>query len=329
MDILHTIARLAPNTAACLGAFDGLHLGHQALLNRASELAPHIAVVTFEHHPAHVLAPGHGPALLQSNRQRERVCRALHVDTLVFLPFDREVASWSAHEFVHRVLIGGLSPSVLIVGTDFRFGRSRSGGVEELHTWLSNAGIAVEVVTPIAPPMGMPGTKLGSSAIRTAVARGDVEQAAAMLGRWYALSGTVVTGARRGRSLGFPTANIASDSTLMSANGVYATFLSVWDETSALFGRVWPSVTNVGTNPTFSHGEPQAPWLETHVLDEDLGEALYGLDVEVSFLARLRDEQRFTSVGALVAQIHADIAAARPSFTSSAFEQTILPARST
>ena len=314
---------LPPRTAACIGSFDGLHLGHQGLIARARSLAAaeEVAVVTFEPRPVEVLAPERAAPRLQSPAQRERVCRQLGVDTLAILPFDEEVSRMSPVEFVEGFLIGGLSPAQVVVGYDFHFGAGRAGGPADLARLLAPAGIEVSVVDKIATPPGADegaisiheGDKLGSTIIRELVRAGELERAADMLGRLYALAGPVVHGAARGRELGFPTANILSTE-LHPAEGVYACFLSLLGERPELGRGVvdelecWPAVANIGTNPTFGAGRPRS--LEVHAIDVALGERLYGREVEVSFVARLRDERRFADAQQLRAAIAADMPSA-------------------
>jgi riboflavin kinase/FMN adenylyltransferase len=165
--------------------------------------------------------------------------------------------------------------------------------------------------------------KLGSSSIRAAIDRGDVEHAAEILGRWHAVNGPVVTGAKRGREIGFPTANIAVGDGYVPPLGIYATVLAVWDRASPDYGAVWPSVSSVGRNPTFGDDAPVT--VETYVLDRDLGERLYGVEVELSFVARLRDEMKFDSVDALVAKIRVDCEAARRKLGPKARARALTP----
>lgn len=298
---------LAPNTAACLGAFDGMHRGHQALIARARSMAPEVAVVTFEPRPADVLAPAKAPPRLQTPGQRERVCRDLGVDALVVLRFDRGVSQLSPAAFVKRFLIDHLAPSALVVGYDFRFGAKRAGGPTELAQLLGAAGIGLSVVEKIEAG----GEKLGSTAIRELVGEGEVRAASELLGRLYAVAGRVEHGAARGRKLGFPTANV-SCSTLRPRPGVYACYLSLLDEGGHRELEVWPAVANLGSNPTFPDSPPAGGLaLEVHALDVDLGERLYGREVEVSFVDRLREEQKFSGPEALREAIAGDVARAR------------------
>lgn len=324
MKVQRQLAALPPGTAACIGAFDGLHLGHQALLRRAAALQPKVALITFDPHPARVLAPERAPSLLQSPGQRARVCAALGVDPLVLLPFDRAMAAMEPRDFAQRVLIDGLRPASVVVGEDFRFGAGRRGGTEELIALLGAAGIDVAIVRELKQGAA----KIGSSAIRAALRAGEVATILGPLGRIFAISGEVVRGAGRGRGLGVPTANIATRDVLLPAPGVYAAALQVVDPTSPLYGARWPAAANLGSNPTFrgeatGTGPPgEAPSaaqsLEVHALDVDLGERLYGLEVEVGLFRRLRDEARFADVDALKAAISADLDAARTIVTEAA-----------
>ena len=309
MQVLRQPVPLPPATAACVGAFDGLHLGHQALLRRARARQPRVALVTFDPHPAVILAPERAPALLQSPAQRARVCAALGLETLVLLTFDRALADTSPEGFVDRLLVNGLRPATVVVGADFRFGAGRQGGVRELAELLRPADIALEVVTPIPVPWDTSDApaKLSSSEIRLAVAAGAVERAAAMLGRWYSVEGVVVPGAGRGSELGVRTANVDAPTALLPRAGIYAGALGLpGGDTPA-----WPAAISLGQNPTFVDA-PDAPLvLEVHALDQALGDSLYGRTVEVAFAARLRDEQRFPDATSLRAQIDRDIAAVR------------------
>lgn len=309
-----TLPSLPPGTAACLGAFDGMHRGHQGLIARARALGREVAVVTFEPRPADVLAPERAPPRLQSPGQREHVCRELGVDSLVILPFDREVSRMSPAAFAEQFLIRGLRPHTVVVGYDFHFGANRAGGPTELAELLEPSGIAVSIVDKIVDDE-LVGEKLGSTAIRELIAAGEVERAAELLGRLYAVAGVVEHGAARGRKLGFPTANVRSE-LLHPAEGVYACFLSLLDDSGRRELEWWPAVANLGTNPTFSRPGPAsgtaARTLEVHALDVDLGAQLYGRAVEVAFVARLRDEQRFDSIEDLRHAIEHDIERARP-----------------
>ena len=303
---------LGPDHGLVIGAFDGMHRGHQALLACAAESRAALALLTFEPHPAAVLAPDRAPPRLQSAAQRARICADLGVDTLVTLPFDREVAATAPADFVTRYLVEGLKPARVVVGEDFRYGKGAAGRVADLRAQLDAAGIDFAAVAQIDDDAGR---KLGSSAVREHVAAGEVEAAAELLGYAYAVSGEVVHGEARGRTLGYPTANLAAEN-LLPRNGVYFGWASAHargvGRGNPHAGLVWPAVANVGTNPTFNTDADAPPRrMEVHLIDAELGESLYGLELEFSILARVRDELRFDSAEALRAAMDADLEAAR------------------
>ncbi|HET6582734.1 MAG TPA: riboflavin biosynthesis protein RibF [Nannocystaceae bacterium] len=329
LNVRHSASPLPSGTAACLGAFDGLHLGHRALLERARLRGSQVAVVTFDPHPQRVLAPDRPLHLLLQPGQRERVLRSLGVEELVLLPFDHAMAAMEPAVFVRSQIVDGLRPSIVVVGEDFRFGAGRRGGVDELAALLADPGIGLEVVAPVSIPPALrePGTaqrpeKISSTMIRAALASGRVERAAAMLGRLHTVIGTVVTGDRRGRTIGIPTANLRVGDALVPAPGVYATWVTAGGEPELATPRA--AVANIGTVPTFTAGTGP-PRVEVHVLDVDLGERLYDRELEVSFVARLRDEQKFASIEALVQRIALDIAQARPLLDASSRARVIPP----
>lgn len=308
-------APLPADTAVCIGAFDGLHAGHRALMSAVRRSAKRIALVTFDPHPQAVLAPDRPLQLLLEARQRVRTAEAIGVDHLVLLPFDRQLAALEPAQFVERHLVP-LAPARVVVGADFRFGAARRGDAPMLSSLLAAHGITVDIVEPIASAddaprisavpasSGTPRDKIGSRRIRESIAAGEVAQAMQWLGRPHAVLGTVITGDRRGRTIGVPTANVSTTG-LLPARGVYAVWLVVVGDS----GEALAGVANVGVNPTFEGTRAQR--LEVHVLDRDLGESLYDREVEVWFVERIRDEQRFSGVDALVAQIQQDMAAGR------------------
>lgn len=328
---------LPSGTAVCLGAFDGLHVGHQALIEQARGLGDRVGLVTFDPHPRQVLTPDRAPRLLHTDEQRRRIARSLGVAHVVLLPFDKAMAQMPAEQFAQEVLGHALAPAAVVVGEDFRFGQGRRGNAAMLVEQLAPLGIAVTAVPPVPVPEGARtpehdadparGSKLGATAIRNAVIAGQVERAGLMLGRWHSVTGSVVRGAQRGRTIGFPTANVGNPAALLPPAGVYAAHLSVWSEGSPHAGAVWPAAVNLGTNPTFV-GDGEAPLsLEAHVIDHDLGETLYGAEVEVHFVARLRDEQRFDGPDALVAQLSRDVDQCRARLGPSTAARVVGPAQ--
>lgn len=304
-----------------MGAFDGLHRGHRSLIERARGHGDRVALVTFDPHPTAVLAPERMPSLLHAPVQRERVAAALDVSHLVLLPFDAKMSRMAPESFLRRFFTDGLRPAAVVVGADFRFGARRAGTAHGMAAQLGPEGILVDIVDLLSVETGK---KVSSSDIRRALTNGNVAMAGEMLGRWHAVAGTVIHGAKRGRALGFPTANLAPAGGTVPPKGIYATVFSVWDPRSPDYGAVWPSVTSVGHNPTFN--EAGAPLtVETFVFDQTLGERLYDLEVEVSFVKRLRDELEFDSADALVEQMHRDTDAARAAVGDDALSRTLAP----
>ena len=289
----------APRAVVSIGAYDGLHLGHQALIARLLEEARASAdpavLVTFEPLPREFLQPGDPPARLTSFRERWRILEALPLEYLCLLRFDDALRNLSPEEFA-RVLAGRLQARAVIVGHDFRFGRSGAATAEVLAEAGRRLGFAVEVV----PPVTLAGERISSSGVRAALARGDFAQAAAWLGRPWSMRGRVVGGARLGRTLGFPTANLPLRRRRAPVAGVFA----VRVHGAAAGARA--GVASLGTRPTVNGTEAL---LEAHVFDFD-GE-LYGREIAVEFVAKLREELRFDSLAALTAQMHDDAARAR------------------
>ncbi len=283
-----------------IGNFDGVHRGHQVLLRRAVALAERngarSVAVTFDPHPAVLLRADAAPPRLQTLEDRVATLAAAGLDTVLVLPFTRELASSSPAAFVAEVLAGSLAAVRVVVGTNFRFGAKAAGDVVTLLELGEQHGFAPEAVTLLE----MDGRRISSSAIREHLQDGDLAWATVALGRPYQLGGIVVRGDGRGRGIGFPTANLALDPDLVvPATGVYAGH--------ALLDGSWvPAVTNVGLRPTF---DGTTRTVEVHLLDVDRD--LYGQQLAFRFLHRLRSEQRFDGVEALVAQIGADVARAR------------------
>lgn len=279
-----------------MGNFDGLHRGHQALFAKARDLASahgtRSGVLTFAPHPARVLNPKLAPPLILTDDERAAGIAAAGIDLLCVIRFDEALAALSPSEFVTRVLGGQLRARGVVVGEGFRFGRRAVGTVEDLRQHLDVVG----VVQPVTEG----DLVCSSSKIRELVLAGRVDAAARLLGRPYQLAGTVVHGDKRGRTIGVPTANLATSRELLPKVGVYATRALLED------GRVFPSVTNIGLRPTF---EGQEVRIETHLLD--FAGDLYSQQLRLEVVARVRDETRFHGVAELVEQIRRDIAAAR------------------
>jgi riboflavin kinase / FMN adenylyltransferase len=292
-------ADLGP-TCAVIGNFDGVHLGHQHVVRRARELSDaeglRLVAITFDPHPMAVLRPEHAPPTLTDLETRARLLRECGADDVYAIRFSREIAGWTPEEFVDRLLVEGLHVRQVVVGANFRFGNRASGDVVVLRELGSSRGFGVEGIALDGGPQVW-----SSTYVRTCLAAGDVEGAAEALGRPYAVRGVVVRGDRRGRELGYPTANVPTEGRAAPADGVYAGWLRVCDEPRA---EPLPAAISVGTNPTFD-GERERR-VESYVLDRtDL--ELYDRRVEVSFVARIRGMVRFDSVEALVAQMKDDV----------------------
>jgi riboflavin kinase/FMN adenylyltransferase len=290
-------------TVVVIGNFDGVHLGHQHVLARAQEVAAErslsVVAVTFDPHPMAVLRPEHAPVQLTTIEARAELLTAAGADHVLAVPFDRDMAGWSPEHFIQRVLVDTLHAAAVVVGANFRFGSRASGDVATLRAAGETSGFEVVGLALDGGPMVW-----SSTYVRQCLAAGDVAGAAEALGRPYAVRGTVVRGDERGRELGFPTANVPTDGlTAAPADGVYAGWLRRLDT-----GEVYPAAISVGTNPTFDGVRYRR--VESYVLDRvDL--ELYGVEVEVSFVERLRGMVAFESVDKLVAQMNDDVDRAR------------------
>ena len=292
----------APGSVATLGNFDGLHLGHQALIRGAVEDARRLGapsvVLTFEPHPLKILAPERAPKLLLAHKDKMELFQSFDVDIVAMQKFDAAFASVPARDFVTRVLVERLGIKKIWVGRDLRFGQGRKGCVDDLLRWGSADGFDVGIVEPIL----LGGVRVSSSLVRQLVEEGRVDEAAPMLGRYHLVSGRVVRGERRGRDLGFPTANISSRTEVLPMDGIYATLFHCG-------AKRFLSASSIGTNPTFGDG-PRT--LESFLLDFD-GD-LYGEAVKLYFVKRIRPEKKFASADELVAQMGEDVARARAIF---------------
>jgi riboflavin kinase/FMN adenylyltransferase len=287
---------LPAGTTVTVGTFDGVHLGHHAVLveivARARQAGRKSVLVTFEPHPLEIVNPQAAPPLLTSPEERREALAETGLDYVVFLRFDRELAAYSPERFVREVLIGRCGMKELVIGHDHGFGRARSGDVETLRRLGKTDGFAVDVVAPVE----IGGHPVSSTQIRRAIAGGDLAGAARLLGRPYSVSGRVVPGAGRGRTIGIPTINLGAVPArkLMPPDGVYA----AWVEWRG--GRVG-GMLNQGARPTF--GEASRT-VEVHLFD--FAGDLYGEWVKVEWVSRLRDTQRFASADQLMAQLALD-----------------------
>ena len=299
-----------------LGNFDGLHLGHRALIENAvidgEKLGVPSVVMTFEPHPLKVLAPDRAPQLILAHKDKLRMLQKFRVSIVAVQPFHRAFADMQAEDFAHDLLFGRLKAKKIWVGRDFRFGRGRKGGVAELTRWGLSLGFEVGAVDPVL----VGGERVSSSRTRELLASGRVREAKSLLGRYHFVSGRVVEGQKRGRELGYPTANLASRTEVIPQDGIYATLLE-------LGSKMLLSVSSIGLNPTFGEG-PRT--IESFILDFD--ENIYGQEVSLSFVERLRSEAKFESVPQLVEQIRKDVLDARAVFRSLGMRPGPIPALS-
>jgi riboflavin kinase/FMN adenylyltransferase len=294
------------STALTIGNFDGVHLGHQVLINKvvqqAKKTGSQSVVMTFEPHPVQALHPERKLHRIFDFEDQKRQLEALGIDALVIEPFSREFSQVTPDRYIHDWIYEPFKPSLLVVGYDFSFGANRSGSIDFLRDQGSKLGFEVEVV----PPVKVSEVLVSSSKIREAIDDGNVRLAASLLGRRFYVEGIVERGAGRGRTIGVPTANLHLTAETIPARGVYCAFVD------SRTGR-HRAVVNVGLNPTFQQSSHQALSVEVHLVgveteqNDGRGPNLYGEILRVEFVDRLRDERRFGSVDELVAQIRRDI----------------------
>lgn len=296
-----TIPNDARGAAIALGNFDGVHAGHQAVITSARDIAEEsgaaLGVAVFEPHPRRFFKPDAPPFRLQSARQRARALSELGVEEVFEIGFDAALAASTDREFAERVLRDLLGVTHVSIGADFEFGKGRCGNAETLAHLGDELGFGVEAVAPIGGD-----NKVSSTRIRQAIARGDMTAASEALTRPWAIEGEVLRGFQRGRTLGFPTANVALGEYVRPRLGVYAVRVDVGD------GVLLPGAASVGVNPTVGDALPE-PLLEAHLLD--FSGDLYGKTIEVELIAFLRDEAKFDSLGELKRQMTQDVIDAR------------------
>ena len=302
MQLIRGVAGLrgrSPGCAVTIGTYDGIHLGHQALLARVTQLARRLGtkavLLTFEPTPREYLVPADPPARLTSLRERWRILTPLGLDTLWLLRFGETLRNLCAEDFA-QLLVRELAPSVVVVGHDFRFARHGEATAPVLVEAGRRLGFEVDVL----PAVTLDGERVSSSGVRAALAAGDFERARRWLGRPWSMRGRVQAGQRLGAQLGFPTANVPLERRRSPVAGIFAV------QVRGVADRARAGVASLGTRPTIGGTEAL---LEAHVFDFD-GD-LYGREIEVEFVARLRDEARFASLDALTAQMERDAADAR------------------
>jgi riboflavin kinase / FMN adenylyltransferase len=306
MEILQSIwdlSRLPGPLFLAIGVFDGVHLGHQAVVSTSAEHAQAASgtpvVVTFDPHPEKVLRPGAAPHLLTATGHKIALIRALGVGHLLIITFDKQFAATEPEDFLQQLMRHSKPLREICVGHEWSFGKNRRGNLE----LLSQFGARFDFGVVGIPPVTVKGELVSSTRIRQAVEEGDLRKAAAMLGRQYTILGTVVRGDDLGKKIGFPTANLSAHNEQFPPNGVYFAEAKL-DE------AVYPGVVNLGYRPTVSSSATERI-LEIHLLD--FARDIYGKDLEVRFVRYLRPEKKFESVEALTRQIEADVKQARES----------------
>lgn len=290
MQVLYGLKELSEfgrSFGLALGVFDGVHLGHQAVIE-AARGAGALGVLTFDPHPVQVLAPNHAPRrILSSLEQKKRVLSGLGVDFLVIIEFSPEFAAREAHKFADDLFATGVKK--LSAGDDWSFGRGREGNMQRLREWGSESRVEVLEVSAILQD----GLRISSTRIRKCLQEEDLDSVAKMLGRYYSVVGKVVRGRQLGRTIGFPTANVVVADEVLPPNGVYV-----------VEGNGIPGVANIGTRPTVDDSRGRS--LEVHLFTDDLPMD-YDWELEVGFLRKIRDEQKFESLEELRRQIECDV----------------------
>lgn len=296
---LNEIRSLLPNPVVTIGNFDGVHLGHREIFRRVKQLARECGgvsvVITFEPHPLKVITTSRQLQLINTCAEKELLIAASGIDYLLIIPFDAQFAAMSASDFVNRVLVKTIGVKELVIGYDYAFGRQREGDVVVLKQLGKELGFSVEVL----PPLGNADIVYSSTAIRDLIRTGKVAEVVRFLGRQYSIGGTVVHGDHRGGSLGFPTANVATDKELLPGDGVYAVKVKIAD-------TLYDGACSIGNKPTFG-GTTTA--IEVFIFD--FTGDLYGRELRIYFVARIRDEQRFADAAALQAAIADDVVRCR------------------
>lgn len=311
LDAIPQLAELSGPLVLAVGMFDGLHLGHQAVLqtafDTAAEVGGKVLVVTFEPHPAQVLGRARAPQILMHLPYKQRLLERCGIDGLLVVRFDDAFAAQEPTEFVRQLTTHAADLRAIVVGRDWAFGRGRSGDVALLERLGANAGFRVIGV----PPVERHGEKISSTRIRAALEAGDLELCRRLLGRRFSVMGTVVAGRRLGRQLGFPTANLDVHGDRLPPSGVYAVRARALPEVAGETEPEWqPAVANLGRRPTVESADA-APTVEVHVLEAAPGLDLYGRELEVEFYRQLRAERKFAGLDQLKAQIARDVEQAR------------------
>jgi len=288
-----------PYPVMSIGNFDGVHLGHQIIFRRVAEIARAnqgtAIVFTFEPHPLKIIAPEKAPPMLTSFRKKMELIEACGIDRVICADFNQSFADQHPRDFAANILAGKIGVKEIVVGYDYAFGRGREGTIAYLKKMGEEFHFKVHVIDPVE----FNGRRVSSSLVREQIEEGEVGSARDFLGRYYSIQGPVIHGYKTGRGIGFPTANIDTRKVQIPATGVYAVYVTVE-------GQTHPGVANIGFNPTFNRDTLS---VEVHIFEFE--EMLYGTEIEVIFIERLRGEFQFESADALVAQIKKDIETAK------------------
>ncbi|MBO9666378.1 MAG: bifunctional riboflavin kinase/FAD synthetase [Bdellovibrio sp.] len=288
-----------------IGNFDGVHLGHQQLIENVTREAQYFGVpsvvYTFHPHPVKVLHPERSTQRMFDLRDQQEQFAFRGIEVMIIENFTKEFSKVTAEEFLENYICKNLNPKTLVVGHDFSFGADRAGNIPFLEKFCAAKGIRLIII----PPFQLQGQVVSSTRIREALQQGEIEKAKVLLGRSYYLRGPVEKGFQRGRTIGVPTANVHADVEFVPRKGVYFTLTNFG-------GHMHPSITNIGINPTFHEDKKSPIKIETHIFDFDA--QLYGVEVEVYLLHFQRDEMKFNGIEELKTQIHSDMAAARKYF---------------
>ena len=294
------------SSAVAIGVFDGVHRGHQQVLRKAAEAAKELGgqslALTFDRHPAELIAPRYAPLYISCLDQRiEMIEHYCPVDCILVTPFDLSFADLSASEFVSRVLVDRLHARRIFVGADFRYGKDRLGGVMDLEAAGETHGFDVNVIHSVSDL----GERVSSTRVRALIDAGEIGRAERLLGHPFAMRGTVIAGKRLGRVLGYPTANVRPEQSrqLLPAAGVYAARAIVHADSRRR--KLWRAAVSVGVNPTTDFDDGRYK-VEAYIMD-GFDEDIYGSTIEIEFVKRLRGEEKFESLAALVVQIRIDV----------------------
>jgi len=300
---LNDITEPFKNAVITIGNFDGVHIGHQSLLHEVVEKAADIngtaIAITFEPHPMRVLKKKNHPPLITLYEQKIELIKKSKIDILICIPFDKAFASISAKEFIENILVKKIGMKIIIIGKDYTFGKNREGDIKLLKRFADDMGFEVILNDWILAPHNEFG-RISSTAIRKLVINGEVANAQKMLGRYYQVRGKVIQGRDRGgKLLGFPTANITLSDELVPKAGVYAVTVEIMNEN-------YQGVANIGYSPTFDDHQFT---VEVHILD--FKKDIYGENIRINFIKRIRDEKKFSNINELIAQIKSDIEIAK------------------